>query len=52
MIRDKKLFFKIKEMFPDAPDEFIRNMYHNINGKKFLWKLTEGMNDDSNSDVK
>lgn len=43
------IYFKVKEMFPDAPEQFIVSMYHNIKGKQFLWK--EGnLNENSISD--
>lgn len=44
------IYIKIKEMFPDAPDQFIVSMYHNIKGKQYLWK--EGnMNENSISTI-
>lgn len=49
---DKELYNKVKELFPEAPDAFVQAMYHNINGKKLLWKFTEEMNDNSNQDTK
>ena len=45
---DIKLYNKVKEMFPDAPEDLIKTMYHNIYGKKLLWRFTEEMNDNSN----
>ena len=39
------IYIKVKEMFPDAPDQFINSMYHNIKGKQYLWKDT--LNDNS-----
>lgn len=40
------IYIKVKEMFPDAPDYFIKAMYHNIKGKQYLWK-EEDLNEDS-----
>ncbi len=46
MIENDPIFNKVKDMFPDAPDFFIKAMYHNIKGKQHLW--TENtMNDNS-----
>tara|TARA_R100000734_G_C3271497_1_gene67351 strand:+ start:115 stop:252 length:138 start_codon:yes stop_codon:yes gene_type:complete len=38
---------QIRKMFPDAPEKFIRAMFHNIYGKKHMWKRLEDLNDDS-----
>jgi len=49
-MKQDNIYIKIKEMFPDAPDQFINAMYHNIKGKQYLWR-EEKLNDDSISDV-
>lgn len=51
-MENDKLFNQIKEMFPDAPVEFISAMYHNLKGKQIMWKMFDTMNDDSKTDTK
>lgn len=51
-MEDDKLFNQIKDMFPDAPEEFISAMYHNLKGKQIMWKMFDTMNDDSKTDSK
>tara|TARA_R110002050_G_scaffold150400_7_gene277131 strand:- start:3281 stop:3460 length:180 start_codon:yes stop_codon:yes gene_type:complete len=50
-IGEDSIFLKVKEMFPDAPDFFIKAMYHNIKGKEFMWRESN-MNEDSIPDSK
>tara|TARA_R110002050_G_scaffold294365_1_gene452103 strand:+ start:1961 stop:2113 length:153 start_codon:yes stop_codon:yes gene_type:complete len=44
------IYIKVKEMFPDAPEQFVLAMYHNIKGKQYLWK-EEDMNNNSISTI-